>query len=98
MPPEKIGEGIYFQHGFSTIIAAKEIGNFCNFNQQVTIGYNGENAPVIENNVTICAGAIVIGNVRVKEGAVVGAGAVVTHDVPADTIVAGVPATVIRKK
>lgn len=62
MPPEKIGGGLYFQHGFSTIVAAKEIGENCSINQQVTIGYNGENAPVIGNNVTITVGAIVIGD------------------------------------
>lgn len=43
----------------------------------------------------ICAGAIVIGKVHVGNGAVVGAGAVVVHDVPDNAIVAGVPAKVI---
>lgn len=98
MAPEKLGAGIYFQHGFATILAAKEVGEFCNINQQVTVGYNGEEAPVIGSKVTICAGAIVIGNVKIGDGATVGAGAVVTHDVPANTVVAGVPASIIRKK
>ena len=98
MPPEKIGGGLYFQHGFSTIVAAKEIGNNCSINQQVTIGYNGKDAPVIGNDVTITVGSIVIGNVVINDGAFIGAGSVVKHDVEAGDIVAGVPATSIKKK
>ena len=96
MPPEKIGGGLYFQHGFSTIVAASEIGERCKIYQQVTIGYNGDEAPVIGNDVTVTTGAIVIGDVRLGDGAVIAAGAVVTKDVPENTIVAGVPAKVIK--
>jgi len=45
----------------------------------------------------ICIGAVVVGNVRVGEGAVVGANAVVTQDVPDFTVVAGNPAQVVRQ-
>ena len=48
------------------------------------------------NNVWIGAGAIVLPGVTVGENAVVGAGSVVTHDVPPDTVVAGNPARVIK--
>jgi len=96
MPPEKIGGGFSFQHGFSTVVAAKEIGERCCVYQQVTIGYNGEESPIIEDDVTIMAGAIVIGDVTVKNGAKVGAGAVVTKDVPEKSTVIGVPARVLR--
>lgn len=96
MPPEKIGGGLYFQHGFATIVAAKQIGDFCSINQQVTIGYNGDDAPTIGDNVIISAGAIVIGRVHVKNNALVGAGAVVKHDVEEGTVVVGVPAKKIR--
>lgn len=96
MPPEKIGGGFSLQHGFSTIISAKEIGERCRIFQQVTVGYNGEYSPVIGNDVSITAGAIVIGDVCIGNNVVVGAGAVVTHDVPNNTVVAGVPARVIN--
>lgn len=96
MPPEKIGGGLYFQHGFSTILAAFEIGERCKIFQQVTIGYNGDDAPVLGNDVTVTAGAIVIGKVYVGNGSVIGAGSVVTHDVADNTVVAGVPARFIK--
>lgn len=51
---------------------------------------------VIERNVWIAAGVTVIGGVTVGENAVVAAGSVVTKDVPADTLVGGNPARVIR--
>lgn len=50
----------------------------------------------IDTNVWIGAGATVLPGVHVGEDAVVVAGAVVTHDVPPATLVAGVPATVIK--
>jgi maltose O-acetyltransferase len=50
----------------------------------------------IEDNVWIGGGAILLPGVRVGRDAVVGAGAVVTRDVPASTVVAGNPARVIR--
>ncbi len=51
---------------------------------------------VIEDDVWIGAGAVVTDGVRIGRGAVVAAGAVVTHDVPPHTVVAGVPARVVK--
>jgi acetyltransferase-like isoleucine patch superfamily enzyme len=51
---------------------------------------------VIEDDVWLGSGAVVTDGVRVGRGAVVAAGAVVTHDVPPHTVVAGVPARVVR--
>ena len=45
----------------------------------------------------IGAGAKILGNMQVGEGAKVGAGSVVLQDVPAHTTVAGVPAKVVGK-
>lgn len=53
---------------------------------------------IIEDNVLIGANAVVLEGVRVGEGAVVAAGSVVTEDVPANTVVAGSPARVIKTK
>lgn len=50
----------------------------------------------IGNKVWIGDGVIVLPNVTVCDGAVIGANSVVSHDVPANTIVAGVPARIIK--
>lgn len=92
-----IGPGLFIQHGFATIITAKKIGSNCWINQQVTIGFNNKpDAPTIGDNVTISAGAIVIGDVVIGDNARVGAGSVVTKDVEPNTVVAGVPARRLR--
>lgn len=52
---------------------------------------------VIEDNVLIGANAVILEGVRVGEGAIVAAGAIVTQDVPADAVVAGTPAKVIKQ-
>ena len=71
-----------------------------------SIGYNykktGNNrhdgSPItIEDNVWIGANAVILPGVRIGQGAVIGAGAVVTKDVHPATIVGGVPAKLIRK-
>ncbi len=51
----------------------------------------------IEDDVWIGSGAIITDGVRVGRGAVIAAGAVVTQDVPAHTVVGGVPARVIKE-
>lgn len=51
---------------------------------------------IIEDNVWIGARAVILPGVRIASGAVVGAGAVVTRDVPANAVVAGNPARVLR--
>lgn len=53
---------------------------------------------VIENNVWIGAGAVILPGIRLESGCIVGAGAVVTKDVPADWIVTGVPAQRLRRR
>ena len=56
-------------------------------------------APVVlEDGCDIGVGAIVMPGVRVGRGAQVGAGAVVTRDVEAGAVVAGSPATVLRRR
>ena len=56
-------------------------------------------APVIiEDDVLIGANAVILEGIRIKKGAVVGAGAIVTKDVEANCVVVGNPARVIKMK
>ena len=53
---------------------------------------------VIGNNVWIGARAIILKGVRIGDGAIVAAGSLVTRDVPADSIVGGVPAKFLKMR
>lgn len=91
-----IGGGFLIQHGFATIINADRIGENCKVFQQVTVGYNGEKRPIIGDNVEICYGAKVIGGLKIGNNAVVGAQALVIHDVPENAVVGGSLSKVIK--
>jgi serine O-acetyltransferase len=92
-----IGQGLFIQHGFSTIIMA-DMGENCWVNQQVSIGYKDNTGrPKIGNNVRITAGAKVLGNINVGDNVTVGANAVVTKNVPDNCVVVGVPAYIIKR-
>ena len=93
-----IGGGLYIQHGFSTIISAKKIGENCKVFQQVTIGYRGDENPVLEDYASVTCGAKVLGGVTMHKNSIAAAGAVVLKDVPENAIVGGVPAKIIGYK
>lgn len=95
----EIGPGLFIQHGFATIVAARRVGANCWINQQVTIGFEGpSDRPVIGDNVAIYAGAKVLGGVTVGDGARIGANAVVRSDVPPGRVAVGVPARLLPPK
>jgi serine O-acetyltransferase len=94
-----IGPGLFVLHGEGTQVSAVKIGENCWMTQQVVIGYTNEtDIPTIGNNVTIHAGAKVLGKVKVGDNATIGANSVVIADVPPNVTVMGVPAKIIWGK
>ena len=91
-----IGPGLYIGH-FGGIVVSPEttIGKDCNLSQGVTIGVTNRGdrrgTPTIGDRVYIGPGAKIFGAVHVGNDSAVGANCVVTHDVPAGSVVAGVP-------
>lgn len=95
--PGKIEGGMTVMHGFSTVINARHIGKNFHVAQQVTIGWGPSGEPTIGNNVKVYAGAIIVGGIHIGDNAVIGAGTVVTKDVPADSLVVGAKNRIIKK-
>lgn len=94
----KIGYNLHVEHFFGVVIGGNTIiGDNCKIYQQVTIGQKNSKFPVIGNNVVMCPGAKIIGDIKIGDNAVIGANAVVLHDVPANSIAVGVPARIILK-
>ena len=92
----KIGPGLLIWHGDGTFVSADEIGKNCTIYHQVTIGrLNLEHPTSIGNNVTVYAGAKVLGRVKVGDNVTIAANSVVMSDVPANVTVMGVPAVVV---
>ncbi len=94
------GGGLYFEHATATRLGVNHIGYGCRFRQLTTLGVKSKNRhnerPWIGNNVDFGVNVTCIGNVHVGDNAIIAAGSVVVKDVPANAIVAGNPAKVIK--
>lgn len=101
-PAAKMGRGIMLDHATGLVIGETAVvGDNVSILQSVTLGGTGKDEgdrhPKIGNGVLISAGAKILGNITVGEGAKVGAGSVVLEEVPPHTTVAGVPAKVVGR-
>lgn len=89
-----------FHHAFSTFINAEYIGKGCSFRNNTTIGNKISNGvlqrPRLEQHVFVGPNVVIIGGVTIGHHAVIGAGAVVSQDVPPYGVVVGNPARVIK--
>lgn len=93
----KAGAGLTLVHPFGVVIGRDVvIGDNVRIYQNVTLGQNRDGFPHIGNDVIIYANAVIVGSINVGNGAIIGAGCVVTKDVPDGAIVGGVPGKVIR--
>ncbi len=101
-PAAKIGRGIMIDHATGLVIGETcVVGNNVSIMQSVTLGgtgkEEGDRHPKVSDGVLISAGAKILGNISIGEGAKIGAGSVVLIDIPAHTTAAGVPAIIIGK-
>lgn len=100
-PGAKIGKGLFIDHGMGVVIGETTvIGNNCTLYQGVTLGGTGKDRgkrhPTLGNNVTVGAGAKVLGPFRVGDNAKIAAGAVVLTEIPPNATAVGVPARVVK--
>lgn len=91
----QIADSVYFAHnGLGCVINASSIiGKNVTIYAQVVIGKHKGKSPVIEDDVVIGSGAIILGDVRIGKGAKIGAGSVVMKDVAPNALVTGTLAT-----
>ena len=100
-PGAKLGKGILIDHGTGVVIGeTAEVGDNCTIYQGVTLGgvgtKKGKRHPTIGNNVTIGAGAKILGSFEVGDNCKIAANAVLLKPLQADSTAAGIPARPVR--
>jgi len=104
----EIGPGFVLPHPVGVVIGNCKVGKNAAVFQHATLGAirprniefrnTKEFRPIIGDNVTVYAGASVVGHINVGDNVTIGTNAVVIKDVPANSVAVGVPARVILNK
>ena len=99
-PAATIGKGIMLDHATGIVIGETAVvEDDVSIMQAVTLGGTGKEGgdrhPKIRRGVLVSAGATILGNIEIGEGAKIGAGSVVLEAVPCYTTVVGVPARIV---
>lgn len=100
-PGAKIGEEVFIDHGLGVVIGeTATVGNGVTIYHGVTLGSTSRSEPIrhptVEEDVIIGAGAKILGAITLGKGSRIGANSVVVKNVPANSVVVGVPGQIIR--
>lgn len=100
-PGATIGQRFFIDHGMGIVIGeTAEIGDDCTLYHGVTLGgvswNKGKRHPTLGNNVTVGAGAKILGPFTVGAGARIGSNSVVVKEVPPGATVVGIPARIVE--
>ncbi len=92
-----LGEGVYFIHSLGTVIGGDaRVGHRVRFLGNNTVGAARDDGyPVIGDDVEVGCGARILGPVRIGNGAIIGANAVVLTDIPPGAVAVGMPARIL---
>jgi serine O-acetyltransferase len=101
-PGATIGRRFFIDHGMGVVIGeTAEVGDDVLMYHQVTLGGSSlekeKRHPTVGNDVLIGMGAKLIGAITIGEHARIGANAVVTRDVPANSTAVGIPAKIVKR-
>ena len=97
------GKGLYIMHlagGGGCIVNCHSMGDNCCLQSGVVIGNVGDqdHRPIIGNNVVFGLGCKVYGKIKIGDNVTILPNSVVTHDIPSNSIVGGIPAKPIKSK
>lgn len=98
-PGAKIGNNVFFDHTGAIIGETAEIGNNVTIIGRSVLGSTGKGGyfrhTIVEDGVTIGMNSTMLGRIKLGKNSKIGAGAVVTHNVPEGATVIGNPAKII---
>jgi serine O-acetyltransferase len=102
-PGAVVGSNVFIDHGTGIVIGeTAEVGDGCTLYQGVTLGgrtlNQGKRHPTLGSDVTVGAGAKILGPIEVGDEARIGSNAVVLQDVPRDTTWVGIPARQVLRR
>lgn len=101
-PGAVLGNGVFIDHATGVVIGeTAEVGDNVTIYQGVTLGGTslnpGKRHPTVAENVTIGAGAKVLGAITIGANSQIGANSVVIKPVPPDSVVVGVPGQIVNR-
>ncbi|MEI7475295.1 MAG: serine O-acetyltransferase EpsC [bacterium] len=99
-PGAKIGKNVFFDHTGAIVGETAEIGNNVTIIGRVCLGATGKERgarhTIVEDNVVIGMNSVMLGRIKLKKNSIIGAGSLITKDVPEGATVIGNPAFIIR--